>query len=558
MLKRGLKRKFPTEFSDPSVQDDYQRGLSDFQTAARKRESMRIRNTILIKPTDDHNDSLSGQSWEERCLTDKIALEQKVVDGSGKFLGACKSLQERLEAAKTLQLAKLRIDVLKYELNKVRRGRGSPPLASQQGKPSYGGVCLSDIRIPLVWRPVSKDSSGEEMKRSHNFAIFCIARIGSQIYDTSLVHPVDDRTCADVSFGDVVEFGRVAPHFELTLEIYAHALDGKAASSTSTDASLNTSDKEVSLKLTNAMLETPQKIARSISKAVGKKILSKELQPDQKGPRFEMVASVTLTLDECYDDVQTHDLYVCEPNSSTCPSLFGQVCCRMAAMPYCCEEEVLCGTVGVKRPNVTSSGKVQKMFCRLMDWKLSLWNDISHEEAARRPVIDIPVNRDTSILEKGSNSITLTNKLSEDQPTKTWELVFDESDHESQELKEKFLVHMFQHAADHRRWKRAAQIKMTLLPSKSCGGSVIKSTSSLGDETVPLYESIVTTKKRTVKNTVNLKRRETVKKAKSFKRTKSKLALIYNQTGGEDEDEENAHPNQVLIWKQFSPSLQTF
>ena len=107
------------------------------------------------------------------------------------------------------------------------------------------------------------------MKRSHNFAIFCIARIGSQvrreltllspfasfvvsyflallffrlcqlyrgtlswlqIYDTSLVHPVDDRTCADVSFGDVVEFGRVAPHFELTLEIYAHALDGKAAS----------------------------------------------------------------------------------------------------------------------------------------------------------------------------------------------------------------------------------------------------------------------------------------------------------------------------------------
>ena len=71
--------------------------------------------------------------------------------------------------------------------------------------------------------------------------------------------------------------------------------------STSTDASLNTSDKEVSLKLTNAMLETPQKIARSISKAVGKKILSKELQPDQKGPRFEMVASVTLTLDECYD-----------------------------------------------------------------------------------------------------------------------------------------------------------------------------------------------------------------------------------------------------------------
>ena len=54
------------------------------------------------------------------------------------------------------------------------------------------------------------------------------------------------------------------------------------------------------------------------------------------------------------------------------------------------------------------------------------------------------------MISVGSNSITLTNKLSEDQPTKTWELVFDESDDESQELKEKFLVHMFQHAADHR------------------------------------------------------------------------------------------------------------
>jgi len=527
MLKRGLKRKFPTEFSDPSVQDDYQRGLSDFQTAARKRESMRLRNTIIVR--DNSEASVSFQ-WEEKTLTDKISLEQKVVDGSSKFLGACKSLQERLEAGKTLQLSKLRVDMLKYELNKVRRGRGSPPLAKQQGKPSYGGVCLSDIRIPLVWRPVSKDSSGEEMKRSHNFAIFCIARIGSQIYDTSLIHPVDDLSCADVSFSDVIEFSRVAPHFELTVEIYAHALD-KAGKSTSD--LLNSSDKEVTLKIPS-VLETPQKIARSISKAVGKKI-AKEI-PDQKGPKFDMVASVTLSLDECNAEVQTHDLYICEPNSTTCPSLFGQVCCRLAAMPYCCEEDVLSGALSLRRP---STGKVQKMFSRLMDWKLSLWNDVSHEEAARRPVIDIPVNRDTSILEKGTNCISLTTKIGEDQPAKTWELVFDE-DEDGEESKEMFLVHLFQHAADHRRWKRAALTRMTLQPPRS-STSAIKSTSSLGTEAVPLYESIVTTKKRTVKRTA------TVKKAKSFKRTKSKLALIYNQTGGAEEDEENLPVNHVLI-----------
>ena len=128
---------------------------------------------------------------------------------------------------------------------------------------------------------ILQDSSGEELKRAHNFAIFCIARIGSQIYDTSLVHPVDDLSCADVSFTDVVEFSRVAPHFEMTVEVYAHALDGK-----SDDA-----------RSSSALLETPQKIARSISKAVGKKVAKEAL--DHKGPKFEMVASVTLSLDEC-------------------------------------------------------------------------------------------------------------------------------------------------------------------------------------------------------------------------------------------------------------------
>ena len=110
---------------------------------------MRLKNTIRI--TGSNQDESGSLSWE-RSLVDKIGLEQKVVEGSSKFLSACKSLQERLEAAKTLQLSKLRIDMLKYELNKYRRGRGSPPLSKQQGRPSYGGVSLSDVRIPLVWR----------------------------------------------------------------------------------------------------------------------------------------------------------------------------------------------------------------------------------------------------------------------------------------------------------------------------------------------------------------------------------------------------------------------
>ena len=57
----------------------------------------------------------------------------------------------------------------------------------------------------------------------------------------------------------------------------------------------------------SALLETPQKIARSISKAVGKKVAKEAL--DHKGPKFEMVASVTLNLDECNDGRMNKKLY---------------------------------------------------------------------------------------------------------------------------------------------------------------------------------------------------------------------------------------------------------
>ena len=54
-----------------------------------------------------------------------------VPQGIVKFLSACKNETQSLEAAKNLQLGQLRVDMLKFELNKIRRGRGSP--ARKQG-----------------------------------------------------------------------------------------------------------------------------------------------------------------------------------------------------------------------------------------------------------------------------------------------------------------------------------------------------------------------------------------------------------------------------------------
>ena len=55
-----------------------------------------------------------------------IKSNQFSEQGIAKFLDAWKNETQSLEAAKNLQLGQLRVDMLKFELNKFRRGRGSP------------------------------------------------------------------------------------------------------------------------------------------------------------------------------------------------------------------------------------------------------------------------------------------------------------------------------------------------------------------------------------------------------------------------------------------------
>ena len=89
-----------------------------------------------------------------------------------------------MEAAKRLQLGRLRHDMLKYELNRLKRGRGSPSNSASSSndlaKPSYAGVSLSDIRIPLMWKRKDHLKDSGDARR---FAVFCLARIGAQVSD---------------------------------------------------------------------------------------------------------------------------------------------------------------------------------------------------------------------------------------------------------------------------------------------------------------------------------------------------------------------------------------
>jgi hypothetical protein len=61
-------------------------------------------------------------------------------------------------------------------------------------------VSLSDLRIPLIWKEIDHFKHRGDHRR---YAVFCLAKIGTQIFDTTLVNPVD-ASCTDICFDDVL------------------------------------------------------------------------------------------------------------------------------------------------------------------------------------------------------------------------------------------------------------------------------------------------------------------------------------------------------------------
>ncbi|XP_023347091.1 rhotekin-2 [Eurytemora carolleeae] len=444
-IRRGLKRK------EPEREEEYQAGLTQFQAAVRKRESIRLKLQLGSAP-----------GIMEKEIQNKIKIEESVAQGTARFLTACKNQNQALEAAKNLLLGNLRVDMLRFELNKLRRGRGSP--AMKKGNPSYAAVSLSDIRIPLLWRP--RDHM-QDTGDSRKFAVFCIVRVGSQIYDTALISPVD-RHSTDVCFNDVLLFSKMPPYFELKLELYSYLL---TEPSTSAHA----------------------KLVKSISKAVGK-TFSKPLRDQENqdeieikkskskpGPQFDLLATATLRLEDAGEEVKPHELFLEDAENDRLPPLFGQFCCRLAVQPYCREEPVLVGSLSVRYPlNERYSGDrwAENCWARLMDWKLCLWQGLDQYEAARSPSKQIRIDQETTIRDEG-DIFTVEN----------YGDGIIEFKCENKEMKVMWLAHLYQHACDHKRWKLASQQKMEVL----------------SPDTKPI-------------------------RTKSMCRTRSKLVLLYNET----------------------------
>lgn len=54
--------------------------------------------------------------------------------------------------------------------------------------------------MPLIWRDTDHFKNKGDYRR---FAVFCLAKIGTEMYDTSLLCPVD-RSLTDLTFPDIL------------------------------------------------------------------------------------------------------------------------------------------------------------------------------------------------------------------------------------------------------------------------------------------------------------------------------------------------------------------
>jgi hypothetical protein len=151
-----------------------------------------------------------------------------------------------------------------------------------------------------MWRDVDHFKGRGDYRR---YAVFCLAKIGSQIYDTQLISDVD-RQMTDLTFEDMIMFNNVELDFDLELEVYSCVYLEQF--------SLSSTPRKLMEKLSN-----------SVGRAMGRRLATqtasvnyiKELEAYDKSYRFAMIANAKLTLVDASDSIKTFDLHLMSPEA---------------------------------------------------------------------------------------------------------------------------------------------------------------------------------------------------------------------------------------------------
>ncbi|CAJ0942517.1 unnamed protein product, partial [Ranitomeya imitator] len=201
-------------------------------------------------------------SQEDGCIQEKLGFEIRMQEGVRKLLSVSTQKDQILHGVKNLMTCSARIQEYTVQLHSPQEassarysGRRSSDAGLSERLACPGKLFIKGIRIPLMWKDTEHFGSKE---KSDRYAVFCMLRLGHEIFDTDMV--IVDKTTTDICFENTIVFAEARPDFQLKLEVYSCSME---------DSSIANTPKKLARKLRN-----------SIGKSAGKK-LNSELEESE-------------------------------------------------------------------------------------------------------------------------------------------------------------------------------------------------------------------------------------------------------------------------------------
>ncbi|XP_069609723.1 rhotekin-2 isoform X2 [Ranitomeya imitator] len=392
-------------------------------------------------------------SQEDGCIQEKLGFEIRMQEGVRKLLSVSTQKDQILHGVKNLMTCSARIQEYTVQLHSPQEassarysGRRSSDAGLSERLACPGKLFIKGIRIPLMWKDTEHFGSKE---KSDRYAVFCMLRLGHEIFDTDMV--IVDKTTTDICFENTIVFAEARPDFQLKLEVYSCSME---------DSSIANTPKKLARKLRN-----------SIGKSAGKK-LNSELEesepeaflfsnPHMPGAKYNRLAHITLLLDSVEDSFRTHTLTsTAHEDSSFWLPLYGNLCCHLVAQPTCMTDDVITGFLNQQE----TAGGIRswiRMYCVLKGGNLHCYYTPEEIEAKLEATMTIPINKETRIraVEKDSkkrtNSFTIINLVSGEAVTKIFST-------DSKEELQKWMEAFWQHFYNLSQWKHCAEELMRI------------------------------------------------------------------------------------------------
>uniref|UniRef100_A0A452GKZ3 Rhotekin-2 n=1 Tax=Gopherus agassizii TaxID=38772 RepID=A0A452GKZ3_9SAUR len=372
-------------------------------------------------------------------IQEKIDFEIRMREGICKLLAVSTQKDQVLHAVKNLMVCNARILAYKTELQKQKE----EPVRYRTGGGMLDFIELKPLTLCYITSRLKRffgSSTG-----SQRYAIFCLFKMGAEVFDTDMV--IVDKAITDICFENVTIFDEAGPDFQVKFEVYSCCTDQSSP-------------------ITNTPKKLAKKLKTSIGKATGKKINSlleednlesfSFIDPIIPGAKYSLLAHTTLGLESAEDNFRTHNLIVTgNEESSFWLPLYGSMCCRLVAQPFCMAKDVMSGFLN-QQQMIGSLTDWRRLYCVLRGGKLFCYYIPEEIEAKVEPALTVSINKETRIravdrgTEKRINNFTVTNPVDGEAVTQLFAA-------DSREELHKWMEAFWQHFYDLSQWKHCCE-----------------------------------------------------------------------------------------------------